>query len=133
MISKSNMAEKKVRILVIDDDDVLLKHMECILNDERFEVETAIDGEAGLRKFNENPFNVVFLDLALPDIHGLKILRKIKNSHPETLVIIMSGNLKLASFATNKLNADDYIDKPLNPYIVSLLIELHDLLKARDK
>ena len=82
-----------------------------------------ISGEEGLKKYRENCYDIIFLDLGLPDIHGLEILEEIKSSNPDIPVVIVTAYGKSGSKATMRLNADKYIDKPFDE---------EDIIKAID-
>jgi two-component system, cell cycle response regulator len=103
----------KPRILLIDDDIHLRKTLADILNVNGYDTVTAKDGAEGLALFEQNPVNVVLIDLMLPDMPGLRILERIKTVHPATEAIILTGNASLdtAIEATNQ-GAFSYLVKP---------------------
>jgi diguanylate cyclase (GGDEF)-like protein len=110
----------KPGILIIDDDINLKKTLSDILKLNGYEIVTAKDGREGLALFAENPVNLVLIDLGLPDIPGIKVLKKIKSEHPSTEAIILTGNATLDSAieATNS-GAFSYL---LKPYDIDQLI-----------
>lgn len=71
------------RILVIEDDQFLRELYEELLKDEGYSVDMAADGEEGLKKFHEGGYNLVLLDIMLPKIDGLEILRKSQENKPK--------------------------------------------------
>ena len=78
------MADKKPeRILVIEDDQFLLELYDELLKDEGYIVDLAKDGEEGLNKFLEGGYDLVLLDIMLPKIDGLEILRKAQDKKPK--------------------------------------------------
>jgi two-component system cell cycle sensor histidine kinase/response regulator CckA len=103
----------KPRILIIDDDPNLRKTLCDILRSRGFETSTAANGAAGLATMKEHSFNLVLIDLGLPDIAGVEVLRKIKAEHPLSEVIILTGNATLDSAieAANS-GAFSYLVKP---------------------
>jgi two-component system, NtrC family, nitrogen regulation response regulator NtrX len=100
------------RVLVIDDDARARNTLIDILTEEHYSVLPAEDGETALKLIKANNLNVVLLDLVLPDINGLEVLKQIKKSKPTIPVIIISGygTIKDAVAAT-KEGAYDFLEK----------------------
>jgi excisionase family DNA binding protein len=86
-----NMKGAKSHILVIDDEDVIRSLFKATLEEQGHEVVTASTGTEGLRYVKERDFDLVFLDLKLPDMEGAKVFREIKNVRPTLLVTIITG------------------------------------------
>mgnify|MGYP001574580833 FL=1 len=106
----------KGKILVIDDEDIVLISCKRALLPEGFEVKTAQNGIQGLKMIEEERFDLVFTDLKMPDIDGMEVLRIIKQRWPETGVIIITGYQTVDSAVKAiKLGAYDYIEKPFTP------------------
>jgi len=106
---------EKQKILIIDDDKNICRTLSLILNKKGFEVETVETGYEALEKALARFFNVVILDLILPDINGLELIKPLKNIHPDTGVMIVTdyGSMESAIHALN-LGAFSYITKPLD-------------------
>jgi len=105
-----------VQILIIDDEEAMRDSMSLVLKKEGYRVRQAADGKDGLSLFNQETFHVVFLDLKLPGVKGLQILSQIKESSPETPVIIITGYSSIESAVEAiKLGAFDYMAKPFSP------------------
>ncbi len=102
-------------ILVVDDEKNICMALEGILSDEGYEVITALTAKEGLKKIEKDLPDLVLLDIWLPDIDGLKVLKEIKGQYPQLPVIIISGhgNVETAVKAM-KLGAYDFIEKPLS-------------------
>ena len=111
-------------ILIVDDEKNILQTLSPILQDEGYEVSTAANGTDALRLVREDAPLVVLLDIWLPDIDGIEVLKKIKEQQPEVIVIMMSGHgtIETAVKAT-KLGAYDFIEKPLSMEKVSLIVK----------
>lgn len=108
------MAETKpTRILIIDDDPGIRKTLADILRAKGYETLSAKDGLEGLALLREEPFDLVLIDLKLPDISGLEVLEKVRVGCPSTEAIILTGNATLDSAieATNQ-GAFSYLQKP---------------------
>lgn len=115
------MADKEVeKILVIEDDQFLRELYEELLKGEGYSVDLAEDGEKGLSKFLEGGYSLVLLDIMLPKIDGLEILRKAKDSKPkkENGAIVLLTNLGQDSIIKEgfSLGASGYLVKSaMNP------------------
>ena len=122
----------KNTILIVDDEESILDSVGDILSDEGYSVKTAPGGERCLEILESGePVDLVLLDIWMPDIDGIEVLKKIKESWSFLPVIIMSGHgtIETAVKAT-KLGAHDFIEKPLS--IEPLLISIENALKFRD-
>ena len=110
-------------ILIVDDEESICQTLGGILKDEGHEVVTAASGEEALRVVDEDPPNLVLLDIWLPGIDGIEVLKVIKAGHPQIQVIIMSGHgtIETAVKAT-RLGAFDFIEKPLSLEKVILVV-----------
>jgi DNA-binding NtrC family response regulator len=119
-------------ILVVDDEDEIREGLEALLTSEGFDVSSAGTGEAGLQKLEERPFDLMLLDVSLPDRNGLELLREIRRRDPSLSIILITayGSIEMAR-AAFKGGAQDYITKPWsNDELVaqvSLAIEGHRL------
>jgi CheY-like chemotaxis protein len=87
------------RILVVDDDDAIRTMVERILRRERFVVESARDGFEAIEKLTRNDYGTILLDLMMPRVDGLGVLRYLQTEHdaPVPRVIVMSANLQSAA------------------------------------
>jgi len=104
---------ERPRILIIDDDPNLRKTLSDILRIKGYETLAAEDGEKGLAILKESAFNLVLIDLGLPDIPGLEVLARAKTCSPLTEAIVLTGQATIDSAvaATNK-GAFSYLTKP---------------------
>lgn len=105
----------KGHILIVDDEPGILRSLEGILGDEGFQVVPARDGEVALRLIQEQPLDLVLLDIWMPGMDGIQTLQRLQAIRPGVCVIVMSGhgNIETAVKAT-KLGAFDYLEKPLS-------------------
>ena len=103
------------RVLVVDDEEGLRSLLSNILTDEGHTVLTAEDGAAGLRLFERERFDLVILDVWLPERGGIDVLKEIKSDGSDMPVIMISGHgtIDLAVKAV-KLGAFDFLEKPLS-------------------
>jgi len=124
------MSTLKDKVLVVDDEKIVCQSCEDILEEEGFSVTTVLSGEECLNLINERRYDAVVLDLKIPDINGMEILKVIKEKMPHASVIIITGYSSLQSaIEAMKLGASDYIAKPFTPDELSL--SLKEALKKR--
>jgi DNA-binding NtrC family response regulator len=107
--------DKHARILVVDDDESIRKTMKAILEDEGYIVDLAATGSEAIQKTKEKAYNIALLDIRLPDMEGIELLKLIKDTVPHTRKIMVTGypSMQNAVAALNK-NADAYLIKPVN-------------------
>ena len=103
------------KILIIDDEPGIRKTLASILEDEQYQVVTAADALQGLELLEEEPVDLVFLDVLLPRLGGLEALERIREGWPQIEVVVISGhaNVDMAVRAV-KLGAFDFLEKPLS-------------------
>ncbi len=107
---------EKKPILVVDDEKNIRLTMSQSLEPLEIPVRTAVNGEEALQKLREGPFGLVFLDLRMPGIDGMEVLRQIKDDWPKTRVIIITAHGTIESAVeAMKLGAVDFIQKPFSP------------------
>jgi DNA-binding NtrC family response regulator len=103
----------KGSILVVDDEIEIREGLEALLTSENFLVTLAETGAAGLQKLEDNPFDLMLLDVSLPDRNGLELLREIRLRDPQLSIILITayGSIDMAR-AAFKGGAQDFITKP---------------------
>lgn len=106
-------AERRARILVIDDDRALSTLVSYVMRHEGFDVDTVNDGASGIRLAQENAYDAVILDLRMPGKDGRSVFRELRESGVATPVLILSAYN--ARQATQELGADAYLNKPFEP------------------
>ncbi len=100
-------------IHLIDDEPIIHDVLGQLLEAEGYRVEISASGEEALKKFEEHKFDLILLDLLMPGMDGLEVLRRIKRIDPEALVIIITAYASVESaLAAIKMGAYDYIQKP---------------------
>jgi DNA-binding NtrC family response regulator len=107
--------DTEAKVLVVEDDEVLRQLLIDVLNDQGHEVEAAETGEDGLRTMEQDVFDVVLLDINLPGMDGMDVLRLVPARQPDTQVVMMTafGTVDTAVEAM-KQGAFDYINKPFS-------------------
>ena len=131
-------------ILIIDDEASLRQTTARILQRAGFDVSTAANGREGITLTDENTFDLIYLDIRMPDINGLDVLKTIHTEHPDIPIILFTAQPDLHSAVEAlRRGASDYLLKPLRPQAVidrtaSILSEQqkkkrkHELLRQMD-
>ncbi len=102
----------KAKVLVIDDEEFFLKSLLNILKEEGYEAYGAINAEEGMRTVKEKNFDVILLDVRLPDVDGITLLKYIKEIKNIPVIVISAyGTIDMAVEAIKK-GAEDFIEKP---------------------
>jgi CheY-like chemotaxis protein len=115
------------RILIIDDDEMVLRVTQDILVGEGFEVVATADGPRGIELYKNHSPDLVLLDLALPTMNGLEVLRRIRDIDPEAVVIMVTGyGTKDASEVALRYGAYDFLQKPISS--ATLLEKIYEAL-----
>jgi DNA-binding NtrC family response regulator len=120
------------RILVIDDDENIRKVLATILEDEGYIVETAETAKKGIEKSEKAFYNLALIDIRLPDMEGIELLSKLRNTKPKMRKIIVTGypTLQNAVSAVNK-GADAYVMKPFE--VEKILQTIREQLKKQEE
>src|SRR3990172_9911403 len=112
------------RILVVDDEEIVTRSCLRILGSSDYVLETAQDGLEALRKIDENPYDLVILDIMMRRIDGVEVLRRVKEAHPDIDVIMITGLSQIETAVRSmKLGAFDYLPKPFDPDELKLVVE----------
>ena len=109
------MTVERLKVLVVDDEESVRSLLQRILGEAGYSVETAANGQEALAKISELEIAAVLLDVRMPGMSGIEVLRRIADESPETGVIMVTavGDAQTAIEAM-KLGAYDYIIKPFN-------------------
>ncbi len=111
------------RILIVEDEQDMLAGLRNILSSRGYNVETAGDGRSGLEKVEKSTFDVVITDLKMPDVNGIEVLRKVKEIHSDTIVIVITGYGTVENAVeAMKLGAYDYIAKPFDAEHIRMVV-----------
>jgi two-component system, OmpR family, response regulator len=125
-----------MRILVVEDEVGIRAFLARGLEAEGYSVECAADGTEGLARALELPWDLVVLDLLLPGLHGLGVLRRLREERPDLPVIVLSARsdlpTKLKGF---ELGASDYVPKPfaLDELLARIRVQLRKGYPAEDE
>ena len=104
-----------MRVLCVDDEELIRETVSQHLVLEGFEVETAVNGTDAIQKLQEGSFDIVLLDIDMPEVSGLDVLRYMKDHGITARPIMLTGSLDLRSLDVSaQSGAFDYLPKPYN-------------------
>jgi len=117
-----------MKILVVDDEPDLLEQLRETLTNQKYDVDTADDGESALDKLFDNPYDLIILDIMLPFVDGLAILREIRKANIDTPVLMLTAKGDVEDKIKGlDYGADDYLAKPFA--IAELMARIRSLLR----
>ncbi len=121
-----------MRILVVEDDPMLGKSIKIALENENNVVDLVVDGETGEAALDMALFDIVILDLNLPDKSGLEVLRSLRKKKNRVPVMILTARSSIPQRIEGlDLGADDYLTKPFSP--LALMEKVSTLLAKKDQ
>ena len=104
---------KPRRILVIDDESVICDACRLVLAEKGHSVDHCLTGNAGLLAIEGGKYDLILLDVKLPDVDGMEILKSVRKKGPVPVVIVMTGYSTMSNaLQAMKLGAADYLAKP---------------------
>ncbi|NEZ41790.1 response regulator transcription factor [Paenibacillus alvei] len=122
----------KPKILIVEDEEKIARVLELELAYEGYEVSKALDGLEGFRMFQEQYWDLVLLDVMLPGISGIELLRRIRSHDPHIMVVMLSAKDSVEDKVSGlDLGANDYVTKPFQ--MEELLARIRASLRMRCK
>jgi two-component system response regulator RegX3 len=118
------------RVLVIDDEAAIRDAVEYALRNEGFDVQSADDGEAGLRAALEAPYDVVVLDLMLPRMSGTEVCRRLRAGSAVPIIMLTAKGGELDRVLGLEIGADDYVTKPFS--MAELIGRIRAIVRRRE-
>lgn len=110
------------KVLLVDDEEELVKALAERLEIRGIMADVALNGEQGLQRVTYNTPDVMVLDLKMPGIDGIEVLRRVKKSHPQIRVIILTGHgSERDRVVAERIGAFDYLQKPVD---IQVLVEV---------
>jgi DNA-binding response OmpR family regulator len=108
------MADRSARILLVDDEQPIQTLLSYPLRKEGYDVVQATDGLQALERFDEQPFDLVILDLMLPRLDGLEVCRRLRSRSSVPIIMLTAKSEEIDKVVGLELGADDYITKPFS-------------------
>ncbi|MGD0828192.1 MAG: response regulator, partial [Desulfobaccales bacterium] len=118
------LPHKKISILVVDDEMSIRESLSGWLQQDGYEVESAADGPSALAKVQETHYDIMLLDVKMPRMDGITVLKNLRESNADTAVVVMTAHGAIQdAVEAMKLGAYDYLLKPFDLEELSLIIE----------
>lgn len=118
------------RVLVVDDEKLIVKGIRFSLEQDGYDVECAYDGEEALKLAKENAYDIILLDVMLPKYDGFEVCQQIREYSDVPIIMLTAKGDDMDKILGLDYGADDYITKPYNPTI--LLLRIAAILKRAD-
>jgi DNA-binding NtrC family response regulator len=117
-------------VMVVDDEEKVRKYLSRLLEKRGFHVVTAADGAGALQQLDQADFDIILLDVLMPGLDGISVLKEIKSRKPFTEVIILTGNASVnIGVEGMQLGAMDFLLKPI--HMETLLLCMGEALEQR--
>ena len=114
----------KERILIVDDEDIVIRSCLRIIADGDYQVDTSNNGLDALSKVSQNDYDVLILDIKMPGMDGIEVLHRVKEAYPDIEVIMITGLHEIeTAVQAMKLGAFDYLSKPFDPDEFVMVVE----------
>ncbi|TAK43410.1 MAG: sigma-54-dependent Fis family transcriptional regulator [Betaproteobacteria bacterium] len=114
----------KGRILVVDDEEIVVRSCLRILGGGDYAVDAARNGAEALQKIGSTAYDVIILDIMMPQIDGLEVLQRVKEAHPDVEIVMVTGLSQIETAVRSmKLGAFDYLPKPFDPDELKRVVE----------
>jgi DNA-binding NtrC family response regulator len=116
--------EKKHKILVVDDEEIVRQSLFAWFREDGYEVDMAENADAALKLFEKGKYSLILLDIKMPGMSGMDLLIKLKEFDPDAIIILITAYASVSSAVKAlKSGAYDYITKPIDPDELSHIVE----------
>ncbi len=119
------------RILIVEDEEKIARFTELELVHEGYQVEKAVDGRTGLSLAESGRFDLVLLDVMLPELNGLEVLRRLRKSSTIPVILLTARDAVMDKVSGLDMGANDYVTKPFA--IEELLARIRAALKNQER
>ncbi len=116
-----------MRVLVVDDEKLLVKGIKFNLENDGYQVDTAYDGAQALSMVKEQKYDIIILDLMLPEVDGLEVCRKIRENSNVPVIMLTAKSEGVDKLIGFEYGADDYVTKPFD--ILELKARIRAILR----
>lgn len=117
------------KILLVEDEEKLARFVELELTHEGYQVEKAFDGRVGLEKAEAGAYDLILLDIMLPGLNGLEVLRRLRRSSQVPVIMLTARDAVMDKVTGLDMGADDYVTKPFS--IEELLARIRAALRKQ--
>jgi DNA-binding response OmpR family regulator len=118
------MPDNKMKLLIVDDEKNIRLTLTQTLESAEMEIDSAVNGEEALQKMESQDFRIILLDLKMPGMDGMEVLKKINETRPDIRVIIITAHGTIDSAVeAMKLGAVDFIQKPFAPEEIRSMVK----------
>jgi DNA-binding response OmpR family regulator len=114
----------KIKLLIVDDEEILLKGLKFNLLQDGYDIDTAIEGLDAYEKITKNKYDLILLDIMLPKMNGLEVCKKVRETSMVPIIMLTAKGDDSSKILGLEYGADDYITKPFN------MLELKARIKA---
>ena len=113
----------KKRILIADDEEIVIRSCQRILSEDEYDIDTAENGLEAIEKVAANDYDMLILDIMMPKLTGMEVLQRVKETHPDIDVIMITGLNEIdTAVKAMKLGAFDYLPKPFDPDELEMVV-----------
>ena len=127
------MAEAlKSKIMIVDDEDTVCRSIKKALSREEYDIDVALSGEGALKMEKQKSYDVIIVDLMMPGINGMELLKSLKSVSPAVQVVMITGYPTMKNtLQAMQIGAFEFLPKPFLPHDLRNLVVR--ALEARDK
>ncbi len=127
--------QSRFSCLLVDDDPKIISLLESVFTDTSYQIYTATNGRSALALMEKVKIDATLIDLVMPGMDGITLLKEIKKDYPETMAIMLSGYGCIESAVKAvKLGAVDFLEKPISPEGLRFcLSQLYEKWKAKEE
>ncbi|MGF6989577.1 two-component system response regulator VicR [Lachnospiraceae bacterium PF1-21] len=119
------------RVLVVDDEKLILKGIRFSLEQDDMQVDTAMDGEAALELAQDNSYDIILLDVMLPKMNGLEVCQQIREFSDVPIIMLTAKGEDMDKILGLDYGADDYVTKPFN--ILEVKARMKAIMRRTEK
>ena len=125
------MAERTIRVLVVDDETAICESLAAILTKKGMQADAVASGEAAIERFDADPCDVVVTDIRMPGMSGIELMKRIKERAADTVVLLMTAHASLdTAIEAIREGASDYLTKPVR--FETLIHKITGLVRVRE-
>ncbi len=112
-----------MKILICDDEIEIVNALKKYLKLKGCDVEYALDGGKGLELLKSGGYDIVFLDINMPELTGIEVLRYVKDNNVKTKVVFLTGYPCINEKFAKALRADEYLEKPVDLKVIGEIVD----------